>query len=106
MSVNWNKCKREIETGLDSSIERIISTNPAITTEEFAEWKRKNFQEVDNKILSLKHRIKVHKTKPVLKQKAVIEYLHELHELYVLIPIDKAENNIVIICKSAMSLLF
>ena len=99
MSVNWNKCKREIEIGLDSSIERIISTNPAITTEEFAEWKRKNFQEVDNKILSLKHRIKVHKTEPVLKQKAVIEYLHELHELYVLVPIDKAANNIVIICK-------
>ena len=28
MSINWNKCKREIEIGLDSSIKRIVSTNP------------------------------------------------------------------------------
>ena len=41
MSVNWNKCKREIEIGLDSSIERIVSTNSKVTTEEFVEWKRK-----------------------------------------------------------------
>ena len=25
MSVNWNKCKTEIEIGLDSSVERIVS---------------------------------------------------------------------------------
>ena len=41
MSVNWNKCKREIEIGLDSSIEQIVSTNPKITTEDFTKWKRK-----------------------------------------------------------------
>ena len=33
MSINWNKCKREIEIGVDSSIERIVSTNPKITME-------------------------------------------------------------------------
>ena len=27
MSINWNKCKREIEIGLDSSIEQIVSKN-------------------------------------------------------------------------------
>ena len=42
--------------------------------EEFVDWKRKILQEVDNKIISLKHRIIVHKTNPVLKQDAVIEY--------------------------------
>ena len=35
----------------------------------------------------------------MLKQDAVIEYLNELHEKYVLVPIDKAANNIAIICK-------
>ena len=67
MSINWNKCKREIETGLDSSIERIVSTNPKLATEEFVDWKRKILQEVDNKVISFKHQIKVHKTSPVLK---------------------------------------
>ena len=72
MSTNWNKCKGEIEIGLDSSMERIISTNPKVTMEEFVDWKRKILQEVDNKIISFKHRIKVHKTNPVLKQETVI----------------------------------
>ena len=54
---------------------------------------------MEKKILSLKHRIKVHKTNPVLKQDAAIEYLNELHEKYVLVPINKATNNIAIICK-------
>ena len=35
----------------------------------------------------------------MLKQDAVIEYLHELKERYVLDPIDKAANNISIICR-------
>ena len=35
----------------------------------------------------------------MLKHDAVIEYLNELHEMYVLFPTDKAANNIAIICK-------
>ena len=65
----------------------------------FAEWKRKILQEVDNKIISQKHRIKVYMTNLVLKQDAVFESLHELHEKYFLVPIDKVANNIAIICK-------
>ena len=99
MSINWNKRKREIEIGLDSAMQRIISTNPKLTTEEFVEWKRKILQEVDNEVISLKYRIKVHETYPELKQDAVIQNLNELHEKYVFVPIDKAANNIVIICK-------
>ena len=56
MSINWNRCKIEIEIGLDSSIERIVSKNPKVMMEEFADWKRKVLQEVDNKIISLKGR--------------------------------------------------
>ena len=37
--INWNKCQNEMEIGLDSSIEGIVSTNLKVTTEEFVEWK-------------------------------------------------------------------
>ena len=57
-----------METGLDSSTERVISTNLKVTTEEFVEWKRKIHQAVDNKTGSLKHRIKVYKANPVMDQ--------------------------------------
>ena len=70
-----------------------------VTMEEFVEWKRKILQEVDNKIISLKHQIKVHKKNLVLKQDAVTEYLNELHKNYVFLLIDKAANNTAIICK-------
>ena len=99
MSINWNKCKREMESGLDSGTERIVSTNPKVTMKEFVDWKRKTLQEADNKIISLKHQIKVHKTNPMLKQEAVTGYLNELHKRYVLVPTEKACNNIAIICK-------
>ena len=46
--------------------------------EEFADWKVKVIQEVDTKIISLNHQIKVHKTNTVLKQDVVIKYLSEL----------------------------
>ena len=98
MSINWNKYKRKIDIGLDSSIEQIVSTNPKVTMEEFVDWKRKVLEEVGNKIISLKHRTKVHKINPVLKQDAVTEYLNELHKKYVLARINKPANNIATIC--------
>ena len=109
MLINWNKCKREIEIDLDSSIERIILTNPKVTTEEFIEWKRKILQEVDNRIISLKHRINVHKANLVLKQDTITEYLNELHEKFVFVQFDTVASNIAIICEKyykLMSLLF
>ena len=94
MSINCNKCKREIGIGLDSGRDWIVSSNSKVTLEEFVDWKRKILQELNNKTISLKHRIKVYKKISVL-----IEYLNELHKTYVLVPIDKAANNIAVICK-------
>ena len=88
-----------MEIGLDSIIERLVSTNPKVMMEKFVDWKRKILQEVDNKVISLKYQKKARKTKPLLKYDAVIEYLNELHEKYILVPNDKAANNIAIICK-------
>ena len=38
-------------------------------------------------------------TKPILRDEHVIRYLAELHTNFVIVPIDKAANNIAIICK-------
>ena len=56
-------------------------------------------QEGYNKIISLKHWIKVHQRSPVLKQDTVIEFLNEMHKDYVFVPIGKAASNTDIICK-------
>ena len=41
----------------------------------------------------------------MLKQDAAIEYLNELHEKYVLVPIDNAANNVAIICRTEIGIL-
>ena len=41
MSINWNKFKRKIEIGLDSSIERIVSTNPKVTMDSLLNVKER-----------------------------------------------------------------
>ena len=51
------------------------------------------------KIASLAQKIKPRSTSPVLKQPDVIAYLNDLHSKFVLVPIDKAANNVAIVCK-------
>ena len=47
----------------------------------------------------LKSKITPRKTNPVLKRDDVKKYLDHLHKHIVLVPVDKASNNIAIICK-------
>ena len=42
ISITWNICNREIEIGLESSIERIISINPNVNMGQFVEWTNKD----------------------------------------------------------------
>ena len=106
VSINWNKCKRELEIVLDSNIERIILTNPKVRTEDFVELKRKILQEVGNNIISLIQWIKVHKTNPVLKQDAVIEYLINCTKRMSLSRLTKLPTILSSFLKSTISLLF
>ena len=56
-------------------------------------------QKVDSRIDYLKSKITPRKTNPVLKRDDVKKYLDHLHKHFVLVPVDKASNNIAIICK-------
>ena len=62
-------------------------------------WKNEILAHLDNKINYLKRNIKPKRTNPILQQDNVNNYLQELHNKFVLVPIDKAANNIAIVCK-------
>ena len=47
----------------------------------------------------MKSRIRFQKVNPILKRSDVVDYLQNLHSKFVLVPIDKASNNVSIICK-------
>ena len=96
--INWKRCRDTIKTGLDECSERMLSGKD-IQSEQMAPWKNEILRKVDEKIRSLKSNFHPKKTKKTLKRPDVVEYLDKLHKKFVLVPIDKAGNNIAIICK-------
>ena len=80
-----------------SSRYRTIDKN--LTEEDMTPWKTEVLRKVDDKIKILRRKLKFQKSDPVLKRPEVIDYLKQLHETFVFVPIDKAGNNIAVICK-------
>ena len=97
-SINWKKCKEAVENGTDTYANTLSAKNK-LRYIDIVPWRNEILQKVDAKIASLKRKIKYHKVNPVLKQPDVIEYLQNLHSKFVMVPIDKAANNVSIICK-------
>lgn len=98
-SINWKKCRDGIAEGLSTCADKMISSQKNLTSENMTTWITTVMEKVDAKISQLKRKIHPQKSNPVLKQADVITYLDELHQKYVLVPIDKAANNVAIICK-------
>ena len=98
-TINWKKCRDGIAEGLAECMCRMASSNKTVKEADMISWRDMILQKVDAKITSLKRKITIHKTNPVLKQPDVVQHLEELHQKYVFVPIDKAANNVAIICK-------
>ena len=63
-----------------------------------SEWKDQLKELVTDRISNLKGHFKSPKCK-VLDQHVVKDTIHQLHANYVLVPADKAANNLIILCK-------
>ena len=95
---DWKKCKEMVENGLDTHINN-ISSKLKVNINDLIPWKLEVLSKVDNKISTLKRSTKYHKVNPVFKRPEVVNYLQTLHSKFVVVPIDKAANNVSIICK-------
>ena len=63
------------------------------------EWHSKIIECVKEQISILKIRKRLYRKQQVLKQRACLDFLRELQKHYVLVPADKASNNIIVVCK-------
>ena len=92
--LNYHKCKLSIESSITSAIDA-FAEKYNVRVESFLAWK--------NKILELVERFEIKKipsaTKPILQDEEVQNSLSELHKRFVIVPIDKASNNVALICK-------
>ena len=98
-TINWNKCRSEIERGLDECAVQLSKHKRSISLNHLIPWKRKVLEKVDHKIQELRQRITHRTTNPVLKDPEVKRNLEALQTDYVIVPIDKASNNIAVVCK-------
>ena len=54
---------------------------------------------IEQRVRCLKQRHVNRRKKPVLKNRVHLDYLNKLHDNYVLVPADKAANNVIVVCK-------
>ena len=94
--LNLKKCKESIVNALDVTILN-LSNKYSTDIQLFSNWKNTIVSKVDSRINSI--RITPELIKPVLKDPEVRAYLDDLHKKFVVVPIDKAANNVAIICK-------
>ena len=95
--IDWGLAKMVIEEALDSFIEHMASTK-GVTPEYFDNWKHTILGCVDSKIVYFSPKIKEERVQ-VLENFDVKNELKTLRDHFILVPIDKASNNISFICK-------
>ena len=95
--LNYGKCLNEIKKALD--IFCLSMVNKYKLRSELDIWKESVLEKVKEKVLRFRYFKKTQKTSPALKNYAVLEALLELQNKFVMVPIDKAANNVAFICK-------
>ena len=97
-TINYSKCSKEIDISLTECASK-LANKYNLDISLFDNWISLVRQKVADKIRHLKSTRTPQQTKPVLRDENVIRYLAEIHNKYVIVPIDKAYNNFTIICK-------
>ena len=95
---NYNACVREILIAIDRCAQT-MSDKFKIDIAEFANWKNRIIEAVENKVYVSKKKFKYRKVNQVLQDQDTLEYLSKIHDKFVVVPIDKAANNVAFICK-------
>ena len=96
--LNYRKCKQSIESSLTAAIDT-LADKYNVPVNSLLAWKNKIVELVENRIRILKSKKVPSVTKPVLQDEAIKSALADLHTKFVVVPIDKASNNVAIICK-------
>ena len=92
-----SKAKHDILTGIDNFIDT-WSNKEGMPITAFSDWKNMIISKINDRISSLVIRKK--KSLPsIFKDNAAKTCLSELQSRYIMVPIDKAGNNIAFICK-------
>ena len=97
--ISFEYAKNNISNGLNDCI-RSWCDKKGIPEESLTEWKNTVMEEITDRIRDLESTSILHKQSfTSLNNMVVKQALNDLHDNYVCTPIDKASNNVAIICK-------
>ena len=97
-AIIWKKTMSLLNEDIKLFIKK-WSDKDGIPEECFSEWKITLFKSIQEKVKKLKNKIRFKPVKNVLKDPACLKDLKVLKDQFVLVPIDKAANNVGLICK-------
>ena len=98
VNINFETAKEEITKSLNSFIVQILAKYINLTIFDFTEWVEHIKNTVANKITSLTN-FQPKNVANVLDNYLAQACLKDLHSKFVLCPVDKAANNVAIVCK-------
>ena len=96
-TIDWKLNKKILIMAVDDYTKK-WSKREGYHESTLEEWSETVKLIISNRINSLQHR-KLRASPKILENSHVKAYLKELHEKYVLVPADKAGNNIIFVCK-------
>ena len=97
--LDWGKVKDAVLEGLDPLLQQWARAC-AKRVDDWSDWKAQVILEVNRKIDILSKKNWKYAKQPRLSDPQVSHGLKRLHERFVLIPADKAEKNVIIVCKT------
>ena len=95
--------REEIQTGIEQFIQR-ISNDKGIHKNHFSEWINHVMSSVNEKIYTLKNKITCRSVKSIFSEHEVKNTMSSLKKDFVIVPIDKAANNVGFNCKHVYAL--
>ena len=95
-AINWRFTEEALLQDLNAFIKKWSSKN-GLSERCFSEWKQQVVDRVKDKVRRLKKASRYEKVRSVFKDCA--KELEDLKKKYVIVPIDKASNNIGFVCK-------
>jgi hypothetical protein len=97
VKVDFDLAIKDITEALDAYI-ALICTDKDLLATSFTSWKEAVIEKIRSNIANITNFVPRNVTS-VLRKPSTINYLNELHSKFVLCPIDKAANNIAVICQ-------
>ena len=96
--INLDKCREKIASALNGFGNRWCKRED-VEDNALKEWKRSIFTIVDKRIKFYSQNTNLLPPKPKSSFRHLKQGIQEFHRKYVLVPADKAANNVVVVCR-------